>query len=241
MGFYEELSKYYDIVFPLSDKKLSFIKKHLGNKKRVLDVAAGTGSYSIALSKNGYDVVAVDLDEEMINSINIKNMIEGTKVRSYKADMKDIDVINEEKFDLIFSIGNSLVHLDGNEEISNTIKKMHDMLNKDGKLIIQIVNYDRIFEYNVKELPLIERQDKGVCFKRSYDLSNGKILFKTKLLIDKDKKSFENCVELYPLKRKELEEILEKNGFIEINFFGDFEEDEFSIDSFHTIVVASRI
>ncbi len=240
MGFYEEISKYYDIIFPLSHTTLKFIEKHLDSKKRVLDVAAGTGNYSIALSEAGYNVVAVDLDEEMINSINIRNMIEGTTVRSYMADMKNIEVINEEKFDLIFCIGNSLVHLDNREEIDQFIEKMYSMLNKNGKLIIQIVNYDRVLKYDVKELPLIDRRDKGVCFKRNYDLVNGKIQFKTKLIIDQDKRSYENCVELYPLKKKDLEEILVKNRFKEINFFGDFDGSDFSINSFPTIVVATK-
>jgi len=239
LGFYEEFSKYYDIVFPLGEAQLRFINKRAKDKKKILDLAAGTGNYSIALAKEGYEVTAVDLDSEMVKNIEEKANKEEVKVTAIAMDMKEIDKIGS-KFDLIFCIGNSLVHLDNKDEIKKVINKLYNLLNKDGVLIIQIINYDRIIQNNVKGLPTIDREEEGVKFIRDYEQKNGKILFKTKLIISKEEKVYENCVELYPLLARDLRDILISAGFKNVEFFGGFNEVEYNIDSMATVAVGKR-
>lgn len=41
------LSKYYDIIFPVSPKQVEFVKGYAG--KEVLDMAAGTGGLALTL------------------------------------------------------------------------------------------------------------------------------------------------------------------------------------------------
>lgn len=239
MAFYEELSKYYDIVFPLGKLQFEFMTKRFKDKKNILDLAAGTGNYSIALSKLGFNVVAVDLDEEMIRKIEAKNEEEKTSVKPHKLDMKKINELKDYNFDGIICIGNSLVHLDNMEEIKNVLSKMHDLLNDNGVVILQIVNYDRVLKKNVKELPLIDRPEYGVRFIRNYDLEEGKILFKTKLVID-NQKSYKNCVKLYPLKSQDLISMLKEVGFKDIKLYGGFDEKEYTLDSFPLVVEAYK-
>lgn len=239
MGFYEELSKYYDIVFPLGKKKLKFMEERIEGKENILDLAAGTGNYSIELSKHGFNVVAVDLDEEMIRKIEAKNEKEKTNVKPYKLDMKNIDELKKYEFDAIICIGNSLVHLDNHGEIKDALEKMYNLLNDDGIVIIQIVNYDRILEYNVKALPLIDRPEAKVRFIRNYELENGKVLFKTKLVINEEE-SYENCIKLYPLKSQEFIDLLKEVGFKDIKLYGSFDEKEFTLDSFPLVVEAYK-
>lgn len=241
MGFYEELSKYYDIVFPLGNSQLNFIKNRADGKVKILDLAAGTGNYSIAMAKMGYSVTAVDLDKEMVNRIKEKNCEEGTNVNAMVMDMNSVDSIKE-KFDLIICIGNSLVHLDNKEDINNLITKLYKLLNENGILIIQIVNYDRIIEKDIKELPLIQRQDKGVTFVRNYERENDKILFKTKILVEnnKEEKIYYNTVELYPLKSEDLKLMLKEAGFNKVEMYGDFNGGDYNIESMATVVAAYK-
>lgn len=241
MGFYEELSRYYDIVFPTGEAQIKFITKRAKGKKTILDLAAGTGNYSIALGKQGYDVTAVDLDKEMVNKIYEKNKLENTKVKALVMDMRDIDNV-QGKFDVVVCIGNSLVHLDNKEEIENLIKKLYSILNQQGVLILQIVNYDRILKYNIKELPLIEREDLGVKFIRNYQKADNKILFKTRLSVkNKDKEEeYENTVELFPIESKDLNDILINTGFRDVEFYGDFNEGAYEVNSMSTVIAAYK-
>lgn len=239
MGFYEELSKYYDVVFPLGKPQLKFITKRIEGKKDILDLAAGTGNYSIALAKEGYNVSSVDLDEEMVKKIAAKNKKEGTDVDPYVLDMKKIDVFGSNKFDAIICIGNSLVHLDNKEEIKDILNKMYKLLSDKGVVLLQIVNYDRILKYDVNELPLIDRPESGVRFVRNYELEDEKVLFKTKLIID-DGRSYDNCIKLYPLQSHDFVNLLKEAGFKDIKLHGGFDEKEYTIDSFALVVEAYK-
>ncbi|MDP4181321.1 MAG: class I SAM-dependent methyltransferase, partial [Bacillota bacterium] len=59
MGFYDEISKYYDYIFPSFEEQLRFINDIAGEPPRsLLDIACGTGSYSIKLAKKGFDITA---------------------------------------------------------------------------------------------------------------------------------------------------------------------------------------
>ncbi len=239
MGFYDELSKYYDIVFPKGDAQLQFIKERIKGKN-VLDLAAGTGNYTIDLGKLGYHVVATDLDKEMIRHIKNKSREEKLdNIKAYSLDMRHINTIEDNNFDLIFCIGNSIVHLDNPKEIADIIKKIYDLLNENGKVIIQIVNYDRILEFGVKNLPTIDRPEHGVKFIRDYELNDEKILFKTKLIVENNQE-YNNCVKLYPLTSESLTEMFVEAGFKDIEIYGGFDESEYNINSFATVAVAYK-
>lgn len=242
MSFYEELSKYYDIIFPLGEAQMNFIKKRLGKRKKVLDLAAGTGNYSIALAELGCKVTAVDLDEQMIYSLNRKACREKLDIKAYLMDMKDIDSLKGEKYDLILCIGNSIVHLDSLEEIKELINKMYSLLNDNGILIIQTVNYDRILKYNVKQLPIIDRSEKGVKFIRKYDFKNNKVLFNGRLIVDECGREnvFDNTVELFPLQSEDLTNALKGIGMKDIEVYGGFNEKEHNIEAFATVIAADK-
>ena len=74
MGFYQQISKYYDYIFPASDKAVEFFtKRFIKHKVRsVLDVACGSGNYLQALAEKGYQMTGVDLDLAMVEAAQAK-------------------------------------------------------------------------------------------------------------------------------------------------------------------------
>lgn len=240
MSFYDELSKYYDIVFPKGEAQMNFIKKRLSNRKRVLDLACGTGNYSIALAELGCSVTAVDLDGSMVHNLNKKAQQQNLDIDAHVMDMKCIDKLNNNKYDMILCIGNSLVHLENMQEIKELINKLHSLLNEDGMLIIQTVNYDRILKYNIKELPTIDRSEQGVKFIRKYDYKNNKILFNGKLIINEhgEEKMYDNIVQLYPLSSEDLIKIYNNLDMKNIEMYGGFNEVEYNEEAFAFVTTA---
>lgn len=237
MGFYEELSKYYDIVFPLGVKQMEFINKRINPSGSILDIAAGTGNYSLALAKGGYDVTAVDLDDEMVNSIIEKANIMDIDLKAIKMNMLDMDTLDG-KYDGIICIGNSLVHLKDKEEIHKALKSMKSALKDGGTLILQIVNYDRIIINDVKNLPTIDRPESGVKFIRDYDHVNGVIHFNTTLIVGDEE--YKNSIPLYPLKSEDMMDILKDCGFEEIEFYGGFNEAPYERSNSFPLVVSAK-
>ena len=112
------------------------------------------------------------------------------------------------------------------------------MLKPSGKLLLQLVNYDKILAKNLKQLPLIDNDD--IIFERNYcyHKSVNKIDFNTRLTVKSTQQIIENSIELLPLLKKELSLFLNKAGFNNCNFYGNFNQEPHSIDSPALIIEA---
>jgi ubiquinone/menaquinone biosynthesis C-methylase UbiE len=242
MEFYTELSDFYDIIFPTDSDTVEFLCKDLKPGAKILDLACGTGDYSIALSKKGYIVDGIDLNGDMIKKA--KEKTKGLDINFMECDMTRInDVLKNEKYDLIFCIGNSIVHLSTKNEIEKFVSNIYNMLSDNGTMIIQIINFDRIFKYNIKSLPTIEKPDKGIIFIRSYEYENKDFLsFSSEVIYSDgiDKKTYSNSVTLIPLLFRELTSMTDSAGFKSIQSYGGFNCSEYNEDSYTLVIKASK-
>lgn len=234
-AFYTELAKYYDDLFPAGMAQVRLIAEKAGQPPgTVLDIACGSGSYATRLQAMGYAVTAIDLDAEMIRQMKAKD----ADIQAFQMNMLDIDILPG-SFDLIFCIGNSIVHLDSAADIERFLQSCRRKLNWQGSLILQTVNYDRIIAKGITELPTLTHDDKHLSLERHYRSSNipGKIDFLTILSVSGS--VLENHVDLLPVTSKTLQTLLEAAGFTRVEFYGSFQKDEFKpLESFHLVVVA---
>lgn len=206
----------------------SFLKGDL-KKGTVLDIACATGLYSGAFSKDGFEVVGVDITDDLI-----KQAPESSAV--YKIlDMRHAGSLNR-KFNLIYCIGNSLVHLASLKEIEAFVKDCYGLLEKKGILKIQIVNYDRVISNQVTSLPTIET-DRFI-FERNYSLHSGDrfVSFEGKIHIDNEILS--ESINLITLRKDEIEQALINAGFKSICFYGSSKREPWNENSFPLIVEA---
>lgn len=261
MGFYKQISKYYDYIFPVGDSQVRFIKEAAGEPAgRVVDVACGSGGYSVELARSGYRMTAVDLDGEMVRLAQEKAQKEHLDIQVLKCDMRELasTICSAEEgekreaeqsgaqcdFRCVFCIGNSIVHLGSLEEIKAALKQMHILLEKGGSLVLQIINYDRIMKFGINELPAIKNDSVGLEFVRKYEYIKGKgiINFNTVLSINNNGKAgkYVNTVELFPVKSDDLFRVLTEAGFESIQFFGDFNKAPYSENSYMLVVKAAK-
>ncbi len=242
MGFYEQIAPYYDYIFPAGREQLSFIKATAGEPPaKLLDIACGTGVYSVELARDGYTVWATDVDSEMIRRAQLRASAENIPVKALECDMLQLDSLIDDRFDCIFCIGNSIVHLGGMEDILAAVRQMKMRLKQKGTLILQIINFDRILEKGISTLPTIVNQDKGLEFQRNYrlDAQTGLIYFDTILTVNEggQKNRFENRVRLFPLLSSDLLGILKNAGFGQIDFYGGFNGDPYIAGESYLLVV----
>lgn len=245
MGFYEEFSKYYDLIFQAKKPQLDFIKKRTPKKGKILDVAAGTGNHALALGEEGYDLRAVEYDETMLEELEEK--LEKRNIEKRNLEKENLDVIArrgdmkeirsyypENFFDTLYCIGNSLVHLTTVEEIEQFLEGAYAVLKTEGTLIIQIINYDRILDRDIKELPTIindRNPELKAEFIRKYEKMEASNLldFHTRLTIEQrgEKKVFENHTPLLPIRHQELKDLFEQAGFRNIESYSNFMEEDY--------------
>lgn len=223
MEFYSNIYRYYDDVFPLNKSQISFvnscINEKLGNGK-LLDIGCGTGRLPIALFDYFKNISAIDINSEMLG---IAKTNAGDKnIDFYNIGMLDIhDHFPAGTFDMVLCFGNTVVHLCSFEEIELFFTQVKSLLNKGGKFLFQIINYDKILDNNLKGLPTIENEE--VKFERNYELDEKKLInFSTNLSIKKTGEVIRSTVKLYPVRKKQVEKALRNAGFDTIYSYSSF-------------------
>ena len=102
---------------------MHYIQKYLKKGSKILEIGAGTGRYSIALAKMGYNVTAVELVENNLNVLreNAKGL---DNLKSYQGDALNLQ-FEDNSFDVVLCLG-PMYHLfnknDKDRAISETIR-----------------------------------------------------------------------------------------------------------------------
>jgi len=240
MSFYQEIAPYYHHIFKINATQVDFIMSKIPEKaNRVLDVGCGIGTLSFELVNYYKKVLGIDMDAEMIRTALSKKNDESESIQFQQLSMLKLDsFIDENSMDGIICFGNTLVHLNSLDEIADFLQQSKAMLKTNGKLLLQIVNYDRIITKNIKTLPLIENDE--IIFERNYRYKKfeNKIDFNTRLTVKSTQQIIDNSIELLPLLKNELVSLLNKAGFNNSNYYGKFNQESYAIDSPALIVEA---
>lgn len=240
MTFYKEIALAYDYIFPLNALQITFIEKAFPGNARLdlLDVGCATGNLSLALAQNNHKVTGIDLDETMIKLAQQKDT--NNSVKFLVQNMVTIDkVFNPQSYDGIICFGNTLVHLPDLETMAVFLKAARFLLKPGGKLLLQLINYNRILDQSLDSLPTIN--NATIQFIRNYRLlpDKNRIAFETRLTVKENQQQFENTQLLYPLRKEELIELLNDSGFSECQFFGGFGHESWQIDAIPCVVQAA--
>jgi SAM-dependent methyltransferase len=138
------------------DHEMPFLESALaeGGARRVLDVACGTGHHAIALAQRGYEVLGVDASEGMIHRARENAETAGVTARFVQAGFGGLHTVIRESFDAVLCLGNSLPSLLSEEALEAALEDMADVLVPGGLLIVQNLNYDRVWSQRERFLPL---------------------------------------------------------------------------------------
>ncbi len=132
---YNQLSKYIDASYRRTknyQQEVDFILRRVGNiagGKIVIDVACGSGGHAELLSKAGFEVYAVDLNDGMLRLVK-KNL---PNARVFKQDMRHLDV--PVQAGVLLCMYNSINYNYSYAELSHTLQRFYDHLEPGGVVI----------------------------------------------------------------------------------------------------------
>lgn len=224
--FYDSLAPSYDRMTRFDERLRKELKhfKALVKKYRIttaLDAGAGTGFHSVLLSKAGVKVTAVDLSPSMLTLARKNARLNKVKIKTVRSDFLSIGKNIRMNFGAIFCLGNSLPHLSG-RDLGRTIKVFFDKLEPGGALILQILNYDRILDY--QEFLLNIRIAENRTTLRYYDKKKTHLIFNLLTIESGDGPKYplmaRKAVKHHPIRRKTLLGLVNKQGFVEVQTFG---------------------
>lgn len=233
MSFYKQIASFYHHIFKINANQVNFIKSKIPeHHAKVIDVGCGIGTLSFELINYYKNVLGIDMDSEMIRVASKKMEHLPKSIQFQEKSMLELNTAtNNNTIDGIICFGNTLVHLNSLDEIASFLKQSKAALKLNGKLLLQIVNYDRILSKNIEQLPLIENDD--ILFERHYNYKKleKKIDFNTRLIVKSNQDIIENSIELFPLLKEELVLLINKAGFTNCNYYGNFKKELYSINS----------
>lgn len=83
---------------------MNYIHKFVPFGSKILEVGAGTGRYSIALALEGYDVTAVELVGNNLETLR-RNAAGIENITSYQGDAEDLSLFADSSFDAVLVLG----------------------------------------------------------------------------------------------------------------------------------------
>lgn len=112
---------------------------------RVLDIACGTGKVSIPLAERGFEVVGIDISQEMVNAARKQAAAAGVNALFLAEDMRDFTL--PEPVGLAYSFGDSINYLMGIDDVVQAFQSIAAALTDDGVFIFDLITEHHILQY----------------------------------------------------------------------------------------------
>ena len=221
----ELYDKMYGVIFDY-DEQFSIVDKHMKKRgmDKVLETACGTGRLAKRLYENGYDVVGLDLSEEMLDIARERV----PDIKFVQDDVRDFDL--DDRFDAVVCLGHSFAHMINDEDIYRALECFNKHLKKGGLLIMD--NFDALqtikgFEKYRETTDRVELNDTVVERDNYVDWNIGKGIswdWECEYTVKKDGDVIERFTDEQVLRsfiESEIDYFFEEKGFNTIEFNKD--------------------
>jgi SAM-dependent methyltransferase len=218
----KHLANFYSWMTGNVDRKKQEFKKFLTDKginpqtnKIAIDLGAGHGLQSIPLAESGFQVLAVDFNQQLLNEL--KANANGLPITTKIADIRNVNHFLKDKAALIVCCGDTLSHLDNKPEIEKFMADISNSLENGGKLILSFRDYSKKLTGTNRFIPVKSDDTKILTCILDYE---NEFVNVTDLLHEKTNDGWIQKVSSYRKVRllpNEIEELLQKNNF-EIEF-----------------------
>ncbi|MFI5179947.1 MAG: class I SAM-dependent methyltransferase [Thermoanaerobaculia bacterium] len=148
-----------------------------GPNRRILDLGCGTGEHALFLASLGFEVTGVDVSPGQIETA--RQSAEG-RALFVEGNLAAIATLVPDGFGGAICLGNTVPNLVEPGTLRSFLRGLAGRLDPGAPLLLQALNYDRIFSRRIRALPLKIRDDPSGAevFLRLMDLrEDGTVLF----------------------------------------------------------------
>jgi glycine/sarcosine N-methyltransferase len=161
----------------------------------------------------------------------------GARVKFYNAGYKDIPEMFNESFDIAVSLGNTIANV-SSDEIGPAADTLYRILKPGGRVVIQILNYQRIKKNNERIVNITKNETE--TFIRFYDFLDKNINFNIlRFTTDNTKNRSLNTVTLYPYTETELRNLFQQNNFRDIESYGSLNKEGYQSASSPDLIISA--
>ncbi len=132
-------------------------------RARALDLGSGPGMHSVALTKIGYQVTAIDLSEELLDEL--RRRTEGSAVHALQGDITKLQGQVMPGFELAVCLGDTLPHLPSFDDVDRFFEEVHSVLGTRGQLLLGFRDLTQVAEGLDRFIPVAQTEDRIMtCF-----------------------------------------------------------------------------
>jgi 2-polyprenyl-3-methyl-5-hydroxy-6-metoxy-1,4-benzoquinol methylase len=151
--FYDDLSSDYHLIYEDWWRSVErqgevldgIVRGRLGpGPKRVLDSTAGVGTQSLGLALLGHEVVGTDLSEAAVDRARREAESRGISASFRAWDVRRIDELPGEPFDVVLSADNSLPHLIAFSDLNTAAQGMLAKTRPGGLVVVSTRDYEEL-------------------------------------------------------------------------------------------------
>lgn len=133
---------------------MNYIHRFANEKAKILEIGAGTGRYSIALVKEGYEVTAVELVEQNLTVLK-ENSKDLENIHSYQGDAMDLERFADNQFDITMVLG-PLYHLYSEADVNRALDEAIRVTKQGGTILVAFLSvyaimFNNYFQGNFQE------------------------------------------------------------------------------------------
>lgn len=162
------------------ERESPFLMSELGRApvRSVIDLGCGTGEHARHFAANGFRATGIDRSREQIETAReYEDECGALGPRFLCGEMADLPTLTSARFGAAICLGNVLPHLD-EDDLTDALSALASRMHEKGRLIAQIVNYERLARRSDRHLPINVREDPE---------SSGEIVFLRLLKADGDR------------------------------------------------------
>jgi SAM-dependent methyltransferase len=219
-----------------TERQIQFLKSYLKPAGYLLDLACGSGRHSIALSADGYKMVGLDASLRLLKIAKQRSQ----DIAVVLGDIRFL-LFKTGTFNVTVSVDTSFGYLPSEADDKVSLSEVRRVMPQDGLLIIDVFNREYLaLKYREQSNSTKERDYPSFIFQQKRTISDS-VEWLCDLWTIRDKESlqvsfFEHQVRLYT--QDNLRSLLEGTGFGVNHVFGDYDEEDFGVDSPRLIFLA---
>ena len=223
---YQGFARVYDYFMAdtPADDWIAFIERlwALNNQKPdlVLDIGCGTGAITVPLAHKGYNVIGVDISEDMLSTARQKAERLDLDILFLNQDMREFELYGT--VDSVICVCDTINYLNDEIELKQFLKLAYNYLNSGGLLV-----FDVSTEYKYSEILADNNfcdinENAAYIWENSFDPDSHVNEYLVTFFIENDSGNYERFEELHSLRAFDSAEIihaLEISGFNNIHAY----------------------
>ncbi|HGD4892692.1 TPA: class I SAM-dependent methyltransferase [Streptococcus agalactiae] len=244
MATYETFAAVYDAVMDdtLYDKWTDFSLRHfLKGKKKLLELACGTGIQSVRFSQAGYAVTGLDLSGDMLKLAKKRATSAHQSIQFIEGNM--LDLSNVGKYDLITCYSDSICYMQDEVEVGDVFIEVYKALEENGVFIFDVhstYQTDKVFPgYSYHE----NADDFAMVWDTYEDDAPHSIVHELTFFVQEEDGRFTRHDEVHEERTYDIltyDILLEQAGFKDVKVYADFEDKKPTATSARWFFVAHK-